>query len=525
MLKKDPVTDGNETFNVQTMLNDNWDKIDAAVGEMDIPDASLTVKGKVQLSSETDSDAEDRAATPKAVSDVALQAKSYTDQQIGLVTETGIPKLVSYPLLVTATTDGQTEFEIPLDLFDANSDTLLVSINRATLDSTRYTVTNAVRDGSGQVMQRAKITLLTGVNAGSKISMVVLKNVPIGPEGAINGAVLAVDSVPMNRVNGLQEKIDAQLADVMPDTVPHLGTTINSGDAYSISTTKTIGTNRKFTIKFNASSTSAPTLKINSDTAYPIKKANGNAAKIYASVYTLFWDGLAFILQGEGGEYGTATAADVRSTKTVGTEIGVQQGTLDLTNITPNNLRKGVVIDGVTGSLVEGLVNSFIHLSSSSTLFIAPPAAIDRANIVKGADSSISVAGYFNKDSTYKTVSFGAQGNGSTAGRCGFTTDIKLDLTDVKYIMFYVIYSFYNTNRFMNIHVGVRPTKPSGFDFLNTVDVSVQPRVVSDNQYSAVFFDARNINGEFYITGYVETSQENQMAMVSLLGVQLIQNL
>jgi hypothetical protein len=236
LLKKDPVTDGNETFNIQTMLNDNWDKIDTAVGEIDIPDASLTVKGKVQLSNETDSDAEDRAATPKAVSGVALQAKSYTDQQIGLVTETGIPKLVSYPLLVTATTDNQTEFEIPLDLFDANADTLLVSINRATLDSTRYIVTNTVRDGSGQVMQRAKITLLTGIIAGSKISMVVLKNVPIGPEGAINGAVLAVDSVPINRVNGLQEKLDAQLADLSAQTAGKGASLVGIQDAAGLFT-------------------------------------------------------------------------------------------------------------------------------------------------------------------------------------------------------------------------------------------------------------------------------------------------
>ncbi|MEC2342985.1 phage tail protein [Paenibacillus barengoltzii] len=215
LLKKDPVADGNETFNIQTMLNENWDKIDAAMGEIDIPDASLTVKGKVQLSSETDSDAEDRAATPKAVSEVALQAKSYTDQQISLVTETGIPKLVSYPLLVTATVDGQTDFEIPLDLFDANTDTLFVSINRATLDSTHYTITNTVLNSSGQVAQRAKIKLLSGVKAGSKISMFVLKNVPIGPEGSINGAVLAVDSIPINRVKGLEERFDEQLADVV----------------------------------------------------------------------------------------------------------------------------------------------------------------------------------------------------------------------------------------------------------------------------------------------------------------------
>ena len=29
LLKKDPVTDGNDTFNIKLMLNDNWDKIDA----------------------------------------------------------------------------------------------------------------------------------------------------------------------------------------------------------------------------------------------------------------------------------------------------------------------------------------------------------------------------------------------------------------------------------------------------------------------------------------------------------------
>ncbi|MGZ7442172.1 phage tail protein [Paenibacillus sp. TH7-28] len=74
LLKKDPATDGNDTFNIQTMLNDNWDKIDAAVGEVreelkdiNVPDASLTQKGITQLSSATDNTAEDRAATPKAV--------------------------------------------------------------------------------------------------------------------------------------------------------------------------------------------------------------------------------------------------------------------------------------------------------------------------------------------------------------------------------------------------------------------------------------------------------------------------
>ncbi|WP_431090066.1 pyocin knob domain-containing protein [Paenibacillus sp. 8b26] len=79
LLKKDPVMDGNETFNIQTMLNDNWDKIDGAVGALkeevahldpEIPDATTTNKGVVQLSNATDSSSEQLAATSKAIKSV-----------------------------------------------------------------------------------------------------------------------------------------------------------------------------------------------------------------------------------------------------------------------------------------------------------------------------------------------------------------------------------------------------------------------------------------------------------------------
>lgn len=46
LLKKDPMTDGLDTFNVQTMLNDNWDKIDATTGP-----ASSIIKGVVKIGS------------------------------------------------------------------------------------------------------------------------------------------------------------------------------------------------------------------------------------------------------------------------------------------------------------------------------------------------------------------------------------------------------------------------------------------------------------------------------------------
>ena len=37
LLKKDPDNDGNDYFNIQTMLNDNWDKIDAGVAAKETP--------------------------------------------------------------------------------------------------------------------------------------------------------------------------------------------------------------------------------------------------------------------------------------------------------------------------------------------------------------------------------------------------------------------------------------------------------------------------------------------------------
>lgn len=72
LLKKDPVTDGNDTFNIQTMLNENWDKIDAAVGEVreELGDIDFP------LSDETNGTRSDVAASEKAVGLVMAEAEA-----------------------------------------------------------------------------------------------------------------------------------------------------------------------------------------------------------------------------------------------------------------------------------------------------------------------------------------------------------------------------------------------------------------------------------------------------------------
>lgn len=85
----------------------------------------------------------------------------------------------------------------------------------------------------------------------------------------------------------------------------------------------------RVTVKVNVASTGAPMLNVNGLGSKPVLKTNGSSASFKQDgVYTLVYDGQAFILQGEGGEVGTATAADVLAPKTIGTDSGIVTGTI-----------------------------------------------------------------------------------------------------------------------------------------------------------------------------------------------------
>ncbi|UXJ67797.1 hypothetical protein [Lysinibacillus fusiformis] len=104
-------------------------------------------------------------------------------------------------------------------------------------------------------------------------------------------------------------------ANVLTATVPDI-TSYKNGLAVSFPAT--------------SNSTAAMTLNINGLGAIPIKKANGTAfsnAKANG-VYTVRYRAGAFIIQGEGGEYGNAKEGDVVQGVTFGTEQGVKTGTL-----------------------------------------------------------------------------------------------------------------------------------------------------------------------------------------------------
>lgn len=97
--------------------------------------------------------------------------------------------------------------------------------------------------------------------------------------------------------------------------------------------------------KNTTASTGTTTLNINGLGTIPILKSNGTAVTNLKAngVYTLRYVSGNFILQGEGGEYGTATANDVLSGKTFGTENGIVNGTLTLASLGGKKWASGTV--------------------------------------------------------------------------------------------------------------------------------------------------------------------------------------
>jgi parallel beta-helix repeat protein len=147
-------------------------------------------------------------------------------------------------------------------------------------------------------------------------------------------------------------------------------------------------------VKFTNANTGASTLNINSLGAKAIKKGNGNdlvAGNIKAGqICHLVYTGVNFQLLGEGGEYGTAQAQHVLAGYTIGTDDGLVSGTipsksaqtytpgtsnqtitsgqyltgnqtiLGSSNLKAENIKSGVSLFGVTGSLKPAIGYNWI---------------------------------------------------------------------------------------------------------------------------------------------------------------------
>lgn len=114
--------------------------------------------------------------------------------------------------------------------------------------------------------------------------------------------------------------------------IPYGGATTNVGNAYSLASPTITALEAGMAVCFacNADSTGAVTLNWDGKGAKAIKKANGGDITNLKTngMYTVRYNGVNFQLQGEGGEYGTAGAAQTLTGYSLGTENGVIPGTM-----------------------------------------------------------------------------------------------------------------------------------------------------------------------------------------------------
>ena len=111
----------------------------------------------------------------------------YVDQQIALITETGIPKLMSYALPVVAEEDGQTVFNINLETFDVLTDTVIVQYGRTFLSPNRdFSIVGKT------------VVLNEGAPLGRTLDIYIFKNVPLGDDGNVSGQVIADETLSLD---------------------------------------------------------------------------------------------------------------------------------------------------------------------------------------------------------------------------------------------------------------------------------------------------------------------------------------
>lgn len=150
----------------------------------------------------------------------------YLDNQVSSLTVSGMPKLVSYEYDVYGTADNQKVYQIPYDYFDTATDTLQVSINGTDVPKSYYVVTMPVTNAG--VITKGYITLNTGRPNGTYVKIRILKNVPIGSEGSINGNVMATGTIPQDRIVNVSDF--AKQTDIDKTMTRKSNQLINTGD-------------------------------------------------------------------------------------------------------------------------------------------------------------------------------------------------------------------------------------------------------------------------------------------------------
>lgn len=348
--------------------------------------------------------------------DMIYATKKYVDTEVSkkyTKPTTGIPK---------------TDLESSVQSSLVKADSALQSVTKADVGLGNVDNTS---DANKPVSTAQQIAL----NLKANIASPTFTGTPKAPTAVAgtNTTQLATTAFVKTAIDNSATTINDNIASVTQDITTHKADLVSHGVCGTASGTNTLTmtvtldpsvtsypTFMLVAFKNTTANTGAVTLNINNLGAKSIKKANGNdlsSGNLKAGgLYQVRYDGSNFILLGEGGEYGTALASDVRKTKTLGTENGVVQGTLDLSNLIAGNVKKGISIDGVigtldiaslggknyaSGALLSSVANKTFGFSMSSGKTVYPYISVNSLTF----KPTVIIALSFTEGVNYNTVS------------------------------------------------------------------------------------------------------------------------
>lgn len=183
---------------IGTDLPNNFDKIDAGVDAVNTRVNNIITTPVDGVSAQEIIDARGGNPTLGTRLDNMQTQTDILQEEVDNLVDVGIPKLVSFDYDIQATVEGQNKFLIPYEFLSLNTDTVEVFVNGIAVPDTYYVITEPVEVES--VITLGYVTLTESKPVGTIVKVRILKNVPNGDEGSVDGEIITVDSIPLNRI-------------------------------------------------------------------------------------------------------------------------------------------------------------------------------------------------------------------------------------------------------------------------------------------------------------------------------------
>ena len=130
------------------------------------------------------------------------QDVSELKESVAGIIKTGVAKLVQYSYDIELS-ENTKKVNIPYERYSSITDTLKVYVNGLAIQNDQYTITDPVENGG--IVTNGYILLKVERPAGTIVRIEVWKNVPSGEEGEVSGNIITKNSLPLDRIIGIND--------------------------------------------------------------------------------------------------------------------------------------------------------------------------------------------------------------------------------------------------------------------------------------------------------------------------------